>query len=258
MFARKVVTASAAALALAALAVPVVSAQGGGSDSGSLPVEGLLGGSLAGGSLAVDSAGEPDPDTEDGPGQSDGDPALGGGSGSAGSGGGDSSLPDLAPEDGAVCDLPELGGSVAKFYPLFGIDGIPAGVFDIVTSALDTFPNLLDIVAGEGSGTEILGRTGSLDEGLCKTIFGGQMVMPPVTVIVDGDGQPVTTVTGTVARAPQGIGAASSPASVTSVTSVPVAGAAESGTGDSTRVSAPADVDTGGARSALPTTVPVS
>ena len=42
----------------------------------------------------------------------------------------------------------------------------------------------LDVVAGEGGGTASLEQTGSLAEGLCDTFLGGEMVLPPVTVIV--------------------------------------------------------------------------
>lgn len=165
MSVRRVVTASVAALALAAVSVPMVNAQDGGVGTGALSVEGLGVGSLDGGSLAG-----PVPQSDS----------------------------DLVPETDEVCELPDLGGSVAKFYPLFGISGIPAGVINLVTDALDSFPNLIEIVAGEGAGPALLGQTGSMNGALCTSIFGGEMVMPPVTVIVDGDGTPVTTVTGTV------------------------------------------------------------
>lgn len=202
MFTRKVVTASAAALALVALSVPVVNAQDDGSlagdaDSGSISLGSLEGGSLDAGSLAAGSDGPAE-------GESDGDEVAGSGSlgdGSLGdldsASGEDTSLGDLVPSTDGVCELPALGGSVAKFYPLFGIDGIPTGVLDLITSALDSFPNLLDVVAGEGGGAALVGETGSLGEGLCTLVLGGEMVPPPVTVIVDGDGNPVTTVTGT-------------------------------------------------------------
>jgi len=210
MFTRKVVTVSAAAFALAALSVPVVNAQDDGTTpdpagAGSIPLGSLESEGLGAGSLADGSADVGGDDDEGGNGGGDGD--IGGdGSGSAGSGalgslegvtGEDSSLGDLTPETDAVCELPGLGGSVAKFYPLFGIDGVPTGVIDLVTSALDSFPNLLDVVAGEGGGTASLAQTGSFAEGLCGTFLGGEMVLPPVTVIVDGDGNPVSTVTGT-------------------------------------------------------------
>ncbi|KAA0919011.1 hypothetical protein [Dietzia sp. ANT_WB102] len=179
MLTRKVVTSSAAAaLALVALSVPVVSAQDEGvattaaaSTSGAdSPALGSLSGSVDDGSLGgLDST------------RAD-----------------DTSLGDLAPETDEVCELPALGGSVAKFYPLFGVDGVPTGVFDLITSALDSFPNLLDVVTGGGRGSALIGAAGSLSEGLCTSIFGGEMVVPPVTVIVDGDGTPVTTITGAV------------------------------------------------------------
>lgn len=176
MSVRQVVTASVAALALAAAAAPVVNAQDEVADTGALSVEGLGGGSLEWGSLG-----------------SEGEGSLG----SEGEG-----LSSVVPETGEVCDLPDLGGSVAKFYPLFGLTGIPTSVIAMVTDALDSFPNLLDLVAGEGAGTVLLGQTGSLNGVLCSSIFGGEMVMPPVTVIVDQDGNPVTTVTGTIAAKP--------------------------------------------------------
>lgn len=182
MFTRKVVTVSAAAFALVALSVPVVNAQGDavapdGAGAGSIPLGSLESAGLGDGSLADGSA---DVDGDD----------------DEGDDGGGSSVGDLTPETDAVCELPALGGSVAKFYPLFGIDGVPAGVIDLVTTALDAFPNLLDVVAGEGGGTASLEQTGSFAEGLCGTFLGGEMVLPPVTVIVDGDGNPVSTVTG--------------------------------------------------------------
>lgn len=183
MFTRKVVTVSAAAFALVALSVPVVNAQGdaaapGGAGAGIIPLGSLESAGLGAGSLADGSA---DVDGDD----------------DEGDDGGGSSVGDLTPETDAVCELPGLGGSVAKFYPLFGIDGVPTGVIDLVTTALDSFPNLLDVVAGEGGGTASLAQTGSFAEGLCGTFLGGEMVLPPVTVIVDADGNPVSTVTGT-------------------------------------------------------------
>lgn len=141
-------------------------------------------------------------------------------SGLSGEGSGDSAA---APAGDEVCQLPSLGGSVAKFYPLVAIDGMPTGVIDLVTSALDSFPNLLDVVAGEGGGAALLAQTGSLGEGLCSSIFGGDMVLPPVTVIVDEEGAPVTTVTGSVntngsgsasGGSSSGSGATSAPTSV--------------------------------------------
>lgn len=230
MFTRKVVTAAAAALALVTLSVPVVNAQDDGAlpgetTSGSISLGSLEGGdpdtsSLAGGSEGAsnDASGE---DGVDGEGADSG--SLGGGSlgslesdsldsGSLDSGSGDdTSVGDLAPETDEVCELPALGGSVAKFYPLFGIDGVPTGVIDLITSALDSFPNLLDMVAGEGRGSALVGEAGSLSEGLCSLVFGGEMVPPPVTVIVDGDGTPVSTVTGTATTS----SSTSSPATTT-------------------------------------------
>ena len=215
MFTRKVVTVSAAAFALVALSVPVVNAQDDaaapdGAGAGSIPLGSLESAGLGAGSLADGSAdvvgdggegddGEGDDSGQDGDASGDGSGSVGGGSlGSLeGVTGEDSSIGDLTPETDAVCELPGLGGSVAKFYPLFGIDGVPTGVIDLVTSALDSFPNLLDVVAGEGGGTASLEQTGSFAEGLCGTFLGGEMVLPPVTVIVDGDGNPVSTVTGT-------------------------------------------------------------
>lgn len=191
MSARKVIAASAAALALVVMSVPVVNAQDDAPESGSLPLGGLVGGSLEDGSL----------------------------SGSAGSlesmGSEGDGLSGLGPQGEQICELPGLGGSVAKFYPLFGITGVPTGVIDIVTTALDTFPNLLELVAGQGAGAALLWQTGSLNEALCTTIFGGGMVMPPETVYVDEDGQPVSTVTGTPAP---GAGSSSSGGSAVSET----------------------------------------
>ena len=183
MFTRKVVTVSSAAFALVTRSVPVVNAHGDaaapdGAGAGSIPLGSLESAGLGAGSLADGSA---DVDGDD----------------DEGDDGGGSSVGDLTPETDAVCELPALGGSVAKFYPLFGIDGVPTGVIDLVTTALDSFPNLLDVVAGEGGGTASLAQTGSFAEGLCGTFLGGEMVLPPVTVIVDADGNPVSTVTGT-------------------------------------------------------------
>ena len=192
MILRTVVTASTAALAVVALSIPVGHAQTETADAGDSGSAGSLG--SAGG---LGSAGSAESET--------------------GSGG-------TAPAGDEVCQLPSLGGSVAKFYPLVAIDGVPTGVIDLVTSALDSFPNLFDVVAGEGGGAALLAQTGSLDEGLCDSIFGGEMVLPPVTVIVDEDGVPVTTVTGTVNTNDSGSveGSSSSEASSTALpTSVP-------------------------------------
>lgn len=209
MFTRKAVTVSAAAaLALAAFVVPAVNAQdseppAGVADTGSISTGSLEGGSLDAGSLDSESldSGSVESGSAGGSAAEDGEDAGGeGAEGSLGSAGSeDSSLGDLVPTSDEVCELPDLGGSVAKFYPLFGISGVPSGVLDLVTTALGDFPNLLDMVAGEGGGGELLGEAGSVEGPLCSTIFGGEMVMPPVTVIVDGDGNPVTTVTGTIA-----------------------------------------------------------
>ena len=254
MFTRKVVTAAAAALALVTLSVPVVNAQDDGAlpgetTSGSISLGSLEGGdpdasSLAGGSEGAsnDASGEGGVDGEggaDGEGADSG--SLGGGSpgslesDSLDSGSGDdTSVGDLAPETDEVCELPALGGSVAKFYPLFGIDGVPTGVIDLITSALDSFPNLLDMVAGEGRGSALVGEAGSLSEGLCSLVFGGEMVPPPVTVIVDGDGNPVSTVTGTATAS-----------STTSAPATTTTSADEAGTG--TSIAASDDASTDGA-----------
>lgn len=278
MFHRKVVTASAAALAVFALSVPAVNAQedddpAGAVDLGSLSLASLDGGSSEGGSLTGGSADDAADDGaddgagggEDPTGDEAGSGSLGEGSLGEGSLGSldpgsaeDTSLGDLTPETDEVCELPALGGSVAKFYPLFGIDGVPTGVLDLVTSALDSFPNLLDVVAGEGGGAEIIGQTGSFGEGLCTSIFGGDMVLPPVTVIVDEDGNPVSTVTGTPVSEATGTAATSATASGDSTAA---------GTTDSSATTDPSPSgDTGstgaGERSgtgasALPTTVPV-
>ncbi|AVZ40155.1 MULTISPECIES: hypothetical protein [unclassified Dietzia] len=204
MSARRVVTASAAALMAVALSVPIVSAQTGGdgpdgSATGSLDLGSLVGGGGESGSLPGGSG-----EGSGSGGVDDGDAGQGGSLDTASAE--DSSVGDLAPESEATCELPDLGGSVAKFYPLFGISGVPTAVLDFVTSALGTFPNLLDVLAGPGGGANLVGQTGSLTEPLCTAVFGGEMVQPPVTVIVDGDGNPVTTVTGTVA--PGGTGSA--------------------------------------------------
>ncbi|USX45048.1 hypothetical protein [Dietzia kunjamensis] len=265
MFTRKVVTASAAALALVALSVPVVNAQDGDTlpdeaASGSISLGSLEGGDPDASSLAGGSEGSSDNISgEDGAGGENADSgSLGGGSlgslesASLDSASGDgTSVGDLVPETDAVCELPALGGSVAKFYPLLGIDGVPTGVIDLITSALDSFPNLLDVVAGEGRGSALVGEAGSLSEGLCTLVFGGEMVPPPVTVIVDDDGNPVTTVTGTATTSP----GTSSPATTTAAASdaagtdgVDLAGA------DSDGVAAD-DADAGEA--ALATSVPV-
>ena len=255
MSVRKIVTASVAAFAAAALSVPVVSAQSSGSDAGELSAESLGGGSLGEGSMDGLSA--------------DGS-AEGAGSGEgAGSEEGGEGLPSLVPDDGSVCELPGMGGSIAKFYPLFGITGVPTFVLDIVTSALDSFPNVLDLVAGPGGGADLIGQTGSLDEGLCTMIFGGEMVMPPVTVIVDGDGNPITTVTGTVSARAEGAArtatSTSAPTSVSGAAGVSgptgLTGAADdsgsASSGDDNNDSAGTGAGGGeGSAETLPTTVP--
>ena len=58
MSARKVITASAAALALVVMSVPVVNAQNDAPETGSLPLGGVFGGSLEEGSLSGDSSGD--------------------------------------------------------------------------------------------------------------------------------------------------------------------------------------------------------
>ncbi|MFS4488043.1 hypothetical protein [Dietzia kunjamensis] len=270
MFTRKVVTAAASALALVALSVPVVNAQDGDTlpdeaASGSISLGSLEGGDPDASSLAGGSEGSSDDISgEDGAGGENADSgSLGGGSLDSlesaslesasldSASGDDTSVGDPVPETDAVCELPALGGSVAKFYPLLGIDGVPTGVIDLITSALDSFPNLLDVVAGEGRGSALVGEAGSLSEGLCTLVFGGEMVPPPVTVIVDDDGNPVTTVTGTATTSP----GTSSPATTTAAASgaagtdgVDLAGA------DSDGVAAD-DADAGEA--ALATSVPV-
>lgn len=174
---RSLVSVSAAALvAAAALAVPTVHAQAGGGEAG--------GGT---GSLSPDSLSA--------------DGSLGDG-GSLGADPESGSLPGLASDAATdvACDLPELGGSVAKFYPLLGISGIPSAVVTLAASVLDAFPNLLDVVAGEGGGAALVGRTGSLSGPLCTTVLGGRLttaVTPvEVTVVVDRDGNPLTTIGG--------------------------------------------------------------
>lgn len=156
LYTRKVVTVSAAAIAAVALSTPLAHAQGegdeaGGTESGSVDAGSLESGSLQGGSLES-------------------------------VGGQDGSLSGLAPSDGATetCDLPGLGGSVAKFYPLFGLSEMPSGVMDVITSTLDSVPNVLELVAGEEAGEALLGQTGSLTEPLCTTILGGEMTEAPV------------------------------------------------------------------------------
>ncbi|MEB8327312.1 hypothetical protein NGF75_15130 [Dietzia kunjamensis] len=270
MFTRKVVTASAAALTLVALSVPVVNAQDddalpGETASGSISLGSLEGGDPDASSLAGGSGEASDDATDDASGAdgADGEGAdagsLGGGSlgslesGSLDSGSGDdTSVGDLAPETDEVCELPALGGSVAKFYPLFGIDGVPTGVIDLITSALDPFPNLLDMVAGEGRGSALVGEAGSLSEGLCSLVFGGEMVPPPVTVIVDGDGNPVSTVTGTATAS----STTSSPATTTTVVDEAGIGGSVAASGDAGTDGVDADdADTGDV--ALATSVPV-
>src|SRR5690625_110635 len=210
MIIRTVATASAAALALVALSVPVGHAQTGDRDPVADAGNGQSLGSAGSGSLGS-LGGDPG-----------GSDASGGSGGEAG--GDEAGSADLAPTGDEVCLRPSLGGSVAKFYPLLGIDGVPTGVIDVVTSALDSFPNLFDVIAGEGGGAAVLAQTGSLDEGLCDTIFGGEMVLPPITVIVDDEGTPVTTVTGTVTTNDGGSSAGSSASAAdatTAPTSVP-------------------------------------
>lgn len=255
MFTRKVVTASAAALAVVALSVPIVNAQGGDSASGGAGAGSVELGSLQGGSSEGGSTGGGSPESGSGEGSGEAGSAVPGSieSGSLDTASADdSSVGNLHPDSEATCELPDLGGSVAKFYPLFGISGIPSGVLDLVTSALGSFPNILDMVAGEGGGAALVGATGSLEAPLCSSIFGGEMVLPPITVIVDEDGNPLTTVTGTVA-----------PGSTSSVTSTSTRGSASSA--DSAGgPSSPGVVGAGGAAPAgvtgtvaLPTSVPV-
>ena len=256
MSTRKVVTASVAALACAAMSVPVVNAQDTGAQSGSLPVSGLSGGSLEGASLSGVSSGG-----QDGEGAGE---AAGEGAGSAGSleapGSGGDGLSALVPENDMMCELPELGGSVAKFYPLLGISGVPTGVIDLITSALDSFPNLIELVAGEGAGAALLWQTGSLSEGLCTSILGGTMVMPPETVYVDPDGQPTSTVTGTPVPGAGSSGSSGSVGSDASGTSEVTEDATPDGVSEtagatrSSELSAPDGPDSGTAPS---TTVPV-
>lgn len=189
------------------------------------------GGSLDDGSLEGGSAGETGAEGSGGNAGSDDGGSLDSESAE------DSSLGDLVPESDETCELPDLGGSVAKFYPLFGISGVPSGVVDLVTSALGSFPNLLDVVAGPGGGAALVGQAGSLTGPLCSSIFGGEMVPPPVTVIVDTDGNLLTTVTGTTT--PDSSGTAES-APTSASTSTEAAGAPNTG------------ADSG----ALPTSVP--
>lgn len=164
MNSRMLLTASVSALAAVALAAPSVHAQ---------DAEEVEGGGPSGSLASV---------------------------GSASTGSGDGSLDGVAPEDdGAMCELPGLGGSVAKFYPLFGDGEVPPVVMDFVTTTLDSFPNVLDIIVGAGNGAAVVGQAGSLAEGLCTSIFGGDMVLPPVTVIGDEDGGPAGATTGTAA-----------------------------------------------------------
>ena len=184
MFVRKVVTASAATVTLLALAVPVVNAQGEGPGSGSAGSGVLDGGSLEGGSLEGSlSDGSESGGSAEGSSEEDGSS----GSGSLDSGSLDSgrreapNRTDPDPDPAAPCELPDLGGSVAKFYPLFGISGIPTAVINLVTSALGSFPNLLDVVAGEGGGAALLGDTGSFAGPLCTSILRGGMILPPLT-----------------------------------------------------------------------------
>lgn len=243
MFNRKAVTVSAAALAVVALSIPVVNAQDGDAgtsvpevgslESGSLESGSLESGSLGGGSLGGRGPGG-------GASGDGGNEGAGGESGSLDSASADeSSLGDLVPTPEAACELPDLGGSVAKFYPLFGISGIPSGVLDIVTSALGSFPNVLDMVAGQGGGAALIDDTGSLAAPLCTSIFGGELVLPPVTVVVDEDGNPVTTVTGTVTR--------SSPGAVTSTSTGDQAPGVRSADPGSGTVALPTSVPTPGA-----------
>lgn len=246
MSTRKVVTASVAVFALAVMPVPIAGAQDDAPTSGSLPAGGLFGGSVQDGSLADASVGGSGGEEE---GEED---PVEGGSGSAGDLGSTDSegggLSGLVPERDEICELPGLGGSVAKFYPLFGITGVPTGVIDIVTSALDSFPNLLDVVAGEGAGPALLWETGSLSDGLCTSIFGGEMVALPETVYVDEDGNPVSTATSTPAP---GAGSSGSDGPATS---------GSSGTSDVTSSEEGAEVsdtEEGAAKKVLTTTVPV-
>lgn len=242
MFTRKVVTVSAAAIAAVALSVPLVQAQDSGLEArsveaGSLDAGSLVSGDGPGGSLASASG-------EGGGSAGSLTSASGEDGGSAGSD--DSSLAGLVPTTApaASCELPDLGGSVAKFYPLFGLTDLPSGVMDMITSALSSFPNVLDMVVGDGSA--LLSQTGSLTDPLCTSIFGGEMRQPPVTVIVDGDGNPATTVAGTVAA---GAKAAAKAGTSTSTLSGSSSAADTSGEGSPSQEEA--------STAALSTTVPV-
>lgn len=99
------------------------------------------------------------------------------------------------------CELPGLGGSVSKIYPLLGVTGVPSIVVTLVTGALDAFPNALEMLGAEG----YLPQLGSLEGPLCSTLLGGKMVASTtstpaptatatVTVVLDADGNPTTTV----------------------------------------------------------------
>lgn len=257
MFPRKIVTVSAAAIAAVALSVPLVHAQGEGADTGSVDVGSLQAGNDEGGSLA--SASGDEGGAAGNLGSVEGED---GGSAGSADGGASELAPTTAPD--ATCDLPDLGGSVAKFYPLFGLTDLPSGVMDIITSALDSFPNILDMVVGDGAA--LLGQAGSLAEPLCTSIFGGEMAQPPVTVIVDGDGNPVTTVTGTPAADSASVPGLAGAEAVTStrVSDSGTADAAEGKSDDaSDYVGDAGHVDGGGAGAGagagvLPTSVPIA
>ena len=189
MNARKFATVSAAEIVVAAISVPVVNAQA------------ELGGSSGG-------ANGSSLDTQ----------SLEGGSA-------EGVVPSQDPA--ATCVLPGLGGSVGKIWPLLGITGVPSIAVTLATSALDSFPNGLEMIAGEGAGGELLKSAGSLESPLCTTVLGGRMTTsttpttpatPTVIIRVDADGNTTTeTVTPTQEETTE-----STPSS--SPTSVPAAG----------------------------------
>ena len=109
------------------------------------------------------------------------------------------------------------------------------------------------MVAGEGGGTASLEQTGSLAEGLCDTFLGGEMVLPPVTVIVDADGNPISTVTGTTTPSSSAVTSTLTAASVSAGDAADAGDAVADDSGAAAAAAAPGEP----ADAPVPTSVPV-
>lgn len=97
--------------------------------------------------------------------------------GSLQGGSANTTAPTTTPGVEKHCDLPNLGGSVAKVYPLLGITGIPSIIVTLATGALDSFPNALEMLGVDGQLTQL----GSLEGPMCGTVFGGSMTATTVS-----------------------------------------------------------------------------